>query len=139
MYQLNYTSESSLSLENKDIVEILEKAKIANSNKDISGCLIYHNCKFVQILEGKKEDVLQLYSKIQKDHRHHKVVLLWENEVEDRYFPEWNMAYCDPEEKNSKLYLDNLLLLSEISNRSSASILSFWATVRTILKQQNTL
>lgn len=135
MYQLNYRSESIPELEQKDLANILEKAKTTNSANNITGCLIYHNKSFVQILEGNKIDVLEIYEKIKTDKRHHKVTLLWENEVENRYFTEWNMAYHQPKEKNLKLYVNNLLLLSQLSNRSSASLLSFWATVRTILKE----
>lgn len=134
MYQLNYRSESIPELESKDLADILEEANARNSEKNITGCLIYHEKSFVQILEGNKIDVLEIYEKITTDKRHHKVTLLWENDVESRYFTEWNMAYHQPEDRNLKLYVNNLLLLSQLSNRSSASLLSFWATVRTILR-----
>lgn len=134
MYQLNYRSESIPELEPKDLTDILEEANARNSAKNITGCLIYHQKSFVQILEGNKLDVLEIYEKITTDKRHYNVTLLWENEVDDRYFTEWNMAYHQPEHKNLKLYVSNLLLLSQLSNRSSASLLSFWATVRTILR-----
>lgn len=134
MYQLNYRSEAISELEAKDITDILNEAKARNAAKNITGCLIYHKNKFVQILEGNKADVLEIYENIKTDRRHHTITLLWENDVENRYFTEWNMAYHQPEEKNLKLYVNNLLLLSQLSSRSSASLLSFWATVRTILR-----
>ncbi len=134
MYQLNYRSESITELEPKDVEDILAEANARNSAKNITGCLIYHNKSFVQILEGNKKDVLHIYEKIIEDKRHHSIKMLWENDVENRCFTEWNMAYHQPEDKNLKLYVNNLLLLSQLSNRSSASLLSFWATVRNILR-----
>ena len=137
MFQLNYRSEATPDLDREELQNILTVAKEKNAQRDISGCLIFHKNCFVQILEGKKEDVLQLYEKIKEDDRHNNITLLWENEVENRYFPDWNMAYYNPEDKNLRLYLDNMLLLSELSIRSSASLLSFWASVRTILRKGN--
>lgn len=134
MYQLNYHSISRPGLELEDLDNILEKAIARNSARNITGCLIYHNKSFVQILEGKKKDVLQVFNKIRTDERHHTVTLLWENHVEDRFFGEWNMACYRPDDKNVKQFVNNLLLLSEFSERSSGSLLSFWATVRKILR-----
>ena len=134
MYQLNYRSIAKSDLEFKDLDDILEESIAENSARNISGCLIYHNNCFVQILEGKKKDVLELYEKIKADDRHHSVTLLWENNVENRFFAEWHMAYYKPNDKNMNEFVDNLILLSELSDRSSSSLMSFWGNVRKILR-----
>ena len=133
MYQLNYHSISKLELSFEDLDNILAKAISVNSEKNITGCLIYHNNRFVQILEGEKKDVLNVYQKIKADKRHHTVTLLWENSIDNRYFPEWNMAFHQPNHTNIIEFVNNLLLLSKLSDRSTPSLLSFWATVRKIL------
>ncbi|WP_458626790.1 BLUF domain-containing protein [Winogradskyella sp. PC D3.3] len=133
MYQLNYHSKSKSGLNLEDLDNILEKANTVNSEKNITGCLIYHNKSFVQILEGSKKDVLYVFEKIKSDQRHHTVTLLWENNVQDRFFSEWNMAYHQPNNENVKAYINNLLLLSMLSDKSKASLLSFWTSVRRIL------
>ena len=134
MYQLNYRSTAKLGLELKDLDDILEESFANNSERNITGCLIYHDSNFVQILEGKKKDVLEMYEKIKIDKRHHAVTLLWENNIESRSFSEWNMAYHRPQDKNMKQFVSNLILLSELSDRSSSSLLSFWGNVRKILR-----
>ncbi|WP_179336026.1 BLUF domain-containing protein [Winogradskyella costae] len=133
MYQLNYHSKSKLGLELEDLDNILAKANTINSEKAITGCLIYHNSSFVQILEGNKIDVLRVFEKIKSDQRHHTITLLWENNIEDRLFSEWNMAYHRPNSESIKEYINNLLLLSMLSDKSKASLLSFWTSVRRIL------
>ncbi|AKP50841.1 BLUF domain-containing protein [Cyclobacterium amurskyense] len=133
MYQLNYHSISKPGLNFEELDNILKKANAVNSEKNITGCLIYHNNRFVQILEGEKEDVLNVYNKIKSDKRHNTVTLLWENPVDKRYFPEWNMAYHQPNNSNIIEFVNNLLLLSDLSDRSTSTLLSFWATVRKIL------
>lgn len=138
MYQLNYHSKSKSDLNLEDLDHILNEATIRNSAHDITGCLIYHNKSFVQILEGNKKDVLLVFKKIKEDKRHHTVTLLWENNVDGRFFSEWNMAYYRPNEDSVIQYVNNLLLLSLLSERSSGSLLSFWETVRNILRNGET-
>lgn len=134
MYQLNYHSISISGLGIGDLENILEEAISTNSAKNISGCLIYHNKRFVQILEGSKRDVLQVYKNIMADKRHHSVTLLWENDIENRFFEEWNMAFYRPDDEDLKRFVNNLVLLAEFSDKSSGSLLSFWATVSKILR-----
>ncbi|WP_417875963.1 BLUF domain-containing protein [Winogradskyella sediminis] len=133
MYQLNYHSISQPSLGISDLENILETANAVNLEKNITGCLIFHNNRFVQILEGEKKDVLFVYKKIQEDQRHHTVTLLWENQIDNRCFPEWNMAYHQPNKSNLVEFVNNLFLLTELSNSSTTSLLSFWSTVRKIV------
>ncbi|MBO3099953.1 BLUF domain-containing protein [Gelidibacter pelagius] len=134
MYQLNYRSTSRPGLGFEDLEAILEEAIATNSARNISGCLIYHNDSFVQILEGNKEDVLQVYEKIKADDRHHTVTLLWKNHVDHRFFEEWHMAYYRPDDKNVKEFVNDLLLLSELTDKPSSSLLTFWASVQKILR-----
>ena len=138
VYQLNYRSKASSSLVLEDLDQILQTAKNFNDHKNITGCLIYHGGHFVQILEGNKKDLLELYKNIQKDPRHCQTTLLWEAFVEKRYFSDWNMAYFKPAETNLQQFTNNLLLLSQFSDKSSASLLSFWTKVGEILRNDNT-
>lgn len=134
MYQLNYHSISKPDLNLKDLDAILENAIANNAARNISGCLIYHNERFVQILEGRKKDVLYVYEKITADDRHHTITLLWENKVESRFFADWNMAFYRPGDEDIIQFVNNLTLLSEFSKRTTGSILSFWISVRKILR-----
>lgn len=134
MYQLNYHSKAIDELQLQDLNDILGEANVANNARNITGCLIYHNNSFVQILEGKKKDVLYIFDKIKTDKRHHSLTVLWENHVDKQYFEEWNMAFYRPANLDVQNFVNNLLLLSEFSDRSSGSLLSFWGSVRKILR-----
>lgn len=134
MYQLNYRSMAIPGLELKNLENILETAIAVNSAHNISGCHIHHKDSFVQVLEGRKKDVIKIFESIITDERHHTVTVLWENDVDHRFFSEWNMAFYRPDDKNLQQYVNNLLLLAELSDKSSGSLLSFWATVRKILR-----
>ena len=133
MYQLNYRSIARPGLTLEDLDQILETAMSFNQKRNITGCLIYHQQSFVQILEGDKNDILEIYEKIKADERHRNVTLLWDNHTQKRFFEEWSMAFYNPNSKDMQQFVNNMLLLSEFSNKSSGSLYSFWETVRRIL------
>ena len=133
MYQLSYRSIAVPGLNLDDLDTILQTAIHFNSQHHITGCLIYHNDNFVQIIEGKKDDVLNLYKGIMKDDRHHSINLLWENEINERFFDDWNMAFYRPTDTSVQQFVNNFLMLSDLSDRPTSSLLSFWSTVRKIL------
>ncbi|PNW29124.1 BLUF domain-containing protein [Formosa algae] len=137
MYQLNYHSKSVSELELNQLEHILETANVVNANKDVSGCLVYYNSSFVQILEGNKKDVLDVFEKIKTDNRHHSITLLWENYVDKRYFNKWSMAFHSPEDQFSTQFVNNLLMLSSFSEKNSGSLRSFWGHVRRILESDS--
>ncbi|QDO94470.1 BLUF domain-containing protein [Formosa sediminum] len=138
MYQLNYHSKSHSDLSSDDLELILEAATTKNKTYNITGCLIYHNHAFVQILEGEKQDVLEIFELIKTDTRHHTIHLLWENTVEKRYFNKWNMAFYRPKDQFASQFVDNLTMLASFSEKSTGSLMSFWGHVRRILDSDTT-
>lgn len=133
MFQLSYHSKSTTKLHDVDLQNILDTAILNNAANDITGCLIYHNSCFVQILEGNESDLMQLFEKIKEDPRHKEVTLLWENDVDKRTFDNWNMAYYQLNNETEKQFLSNLSLLSTLSEKSSLSLLTFWAAISKIV------
>ena len=133
MYQLNYISTAMADFTTTDLNQVLQKAVISNSTNGITGCLIHHNSNFVQILEGSKENVISLYNKIKKDSKHYDLKILWQGEVEKRCFEEWSMVYHHPNTESIKQYVNNLLLLSEFSEKPTATVLTFWLAVKEVL------
>lgn len=137
MYQLTYSSISRQGLKLEDLENILETGKSKNFVKNISGCLVHHNGYFVQILEGAREDVLEIFENIKNDNRHHTIQLLWDNDVASRLFEDWNMAFYRPLDIEAKLFVENLLLLSDYSDKSTSSSLSFWAEIGKVLRRDS--
>lgn len=138
MYQLTYRSTSVLGTKEEHLQQILEEARKRNLEENITGCLVYYQNRFVQILEGDKKRVLRVYGKIKLDTRHHSLQLLWEGDVPERYFPNWNMAYyyrsdTSTPDESEEVFVKNMSLLSDLSSKSTSPLLSFWATVRQFL------
>jgi len=123
MYELVYCSKASPDLTHEDILSILETAKKFNSENNITGCLLYYNQEFAQILEGERDVVMSLYEKIKKDKRHTFVVLLGTGNKPNRHFADWSMAYKDLDnEVETTLksdFMKNIECFSDYSNNPS--------------------
>lgn len=101
MHELTYTSTADINISSQDLKNILETARNFNEKHAISGCLVYHNGKFVQTLYGEKRVIFSLLEKITLDKRHSHVNLVWEGPAEKEVFQGWHMAYYSPEESKS--------------------------------------
>lgn len=137
LFQLTYKSKSIENFEDLKLKLILDKSINNNTINSITGCLIYYNGNFIQILEGSEKDVHAVYSKILEDKRHHSIELMWENVTERRYFENWNMAFYSPENEDELVFLNNFKLLSVFADKSIGASLQFWASVERLLDSKN--
>lgn len=93
LYRILYRSCTSGHLTDKNIEELVEKARINNKKLGLTGILLSVDDYFMQVLEGNEEDVKALYyQKIYHDRRHTRLKTLLEGPVEKRDFPEWDMG-----------------------------------------------
>jgi len=60
---------------------------------------------FLQVLEGGRSQVSQLYNRIAADPRHHDVVLLTYEEIAERHFAGWAMGQVNMKMLNPALLL----------------------------------
>lgn len=134
VYQLSYRSKATNYFKVGDLDYMLETAIQNNERANISGCLVFYNNCFVQILEGSKENVISLYNKIKKDNRHYDLELLWQGEVDKKHFKEWGMLCHIHHPTDEKIFANNLLLLSEFSEKPTATVLTFWLAVKEVLE-----
>lgn len=100
MISLVYVSEASTPFSDEQLTELLRLAQTNNSARSITGLLLHSNNKFVQALEGPKEQVWPLYEKIRADQRHKNVRLLRREDIGRREFWAWSMAFftIDPKQ-----------------------------------------
>lgn len=139
MYTIVYVSTANLDLTAKDISNILETACNFNKKSGVSGCLIYHNHRFLQILEGDKTTVEELYLNIKKDTRHSDVTLLYNSFTRERTFSKWSMSFIDlsPNNENTeerKLFKTNLITYLELVEVFNQASTVFWSEVKSILE-----
>jgi len=93
MYYLIYLSTAVKSITEDDLTAILEKSRLNNLEKQITGLLLYAEGAFIQVLEGDKKDVTYIFDKIIEDKRHKNVIVLITNDIDKRVFPNWQMGF----------------------------------------------
>ena len=97
LYELLYTSVAKWEMSSLELIELLEQSRKKNLRLNITGLLVYHNGEFMQILEGEKETVLELYDTITNDERHTSVKTFWEDSISERGFSKWAMGFVNTE------------------------------------------
>ncbi|MEM7382464.1 MAG: BLUF domain-containing protein [Bacteroidota bacterium] len=141
MFSLVYQSKASGNFDHAQIGGLLEHARLANKQKEITGCLLYYKGEFVQYLEGDQERINKLFGYIQKDPRHYKIRLISSGESVSREFESWEMAYEDFLGKSDHLQFLELLLSSFLDKPDKSmdpnpSSVYFWRTARRLLESR---
>lgn len=80
-------------MQEEDLEEILEQARIGNAASGITGALIYAEGIFLQVLEGEMARLQDLMVRISKDLRHENVTVLRHGDIASAVFGDWTMAY----------------------------------------------
>lgn len=89
-----------------DILEsILEKSTQKNPRAGITGLLCYANDVFVQVIEGGRDEVCELFNALVRDPRHEQIRLLAFEEISERRFGGWSMGKVNLDHVNPALLL----------------------------------
>jgi hypothetical protein len=107
MYYLIYTSKAINIPSEEALRKLMQQCLPLNKRLSISGLLIYINGCYLQVLEGEKKQVLDLYDKIRKDERHDKIITLIEGDLTQCNYPQWTMEFI-AKRKVAKLNFVNL-------------------------------
>jgi len=92
LVRLLYASRSVRPLSAEDIDSILVQSRKHNPELGITGILCQSGDGFLQVLEGGRAPVNELYNQIVRDARHRDVCVLYYEEVLERRFAGWTMG-----------------------------------------------
>jgi hypothetical protein len=95
LFQVVYVSTASEPFGRAELMELLRQSVRRNTAAGITGLLLYKDGCFMQALEGEAAAVVSLFSKISRDPRHHHVIPLIHEPIEQRHFPNSAMAFRD--------------------------------------------
>lgn len=76
-----------------DIQSILTTARNNNAAVDVCGMLCYESRWFLQVLEGERAVISELFIDIADDPRHDEIVLVSMEYVDEPRFKDWQMGY----------------------------------------------
>ena len=93
IFYLIYLSSATKLFSDNDLSEILAISRFNNTGRGITGLLLYHDGNILQVLEGEKQAVMDLYFHIEEDNRHRGIIKMLSGTCEERSFPEWSMGF----------------------------------------------
>lgn len=105
LVRLMYVSRAADSVNQNELVAILKKSKANNVGVGVTGVLCFSAGIFLQVIEGGRSAVSALYNRIANDPRHHDVVLLSYEEVNERSFAGWSMGRANLARLNPSLVM----------------------------------
>ena len=91
MHSLIYVSKVAVELTQSDLDNLANNAARSNSVADVTGMLAYNGAHFMQLLEGRRDVLDELISKISKDTRHRDLVIIRRDDRLVRECPDWSM------------------------------------------------
>jgi hypothetical protein len=97
MQRLIYISSAAAELDASDLNAILASARTNNRHNNVTGVLLFHDGAFIQVLEGRAEDLDTTFARILRSSRHDGLIVLSRTDVSDRLFTGWHMAFSRPE------------------------------------------
>jgi hypothetical protein len=105
LVRLLYASRAAEVLSPEVIDGILASSRKSNPALGVTGLLCYSGDIFMQVLEGGRDAVSQLYNTIAKDPRHRDVILLSYEEITERRFAGWTMGQVNLSRVNPSILL----------------------------------
>ncbi len=73
------------------VLQTIASVNTRNNTADgITGALLFHRRQFIQVLEGRRDVVSRCMQRIMRDDRHHDVLLMRCDVVQQRQFWEWS-------------------------------------------------
>jgi hypothetical protein len=93
LIQLIYVSTASEELGAADLDRILDVSARNNSEKGITGLLLYAGGSFMQVLEGDETAVDTIFRQILQDPRHRDITVLDRAPIAERSFARWSMGF----------------------------------------------
>lgn len=105
LVRLLYASRAAQPLTPEVIEGILAQSRAHNPEHGITGILCYSGDIFMQVLEGGRDAVCELYNTIARDERHRNVRILNYEEIFERRFASWTMGQVNLGKVNPSLML----------------------------------
>lgn len=105
LVRLLYASRPAEPLAADTVDAILAQSRANNTRDGITGLLCFSDDLFMQVLEGGRDAVCELYHSIVRDSRHVAVRLLAFDEIPERRFGGWTMGRVNIARINPSLLL----------------------------------
>ena len=122
IHQLIYVSRPTTAITEAELVDILTQSQYKNIRLDLSGLLVFHDGKFMQLLEGGKKEVDELFATIRRDPRHTDVKVVLETDCYHRCMPSWVMGFSTGGKIEDKISAQNYYIPPDVTMQICVSM-----------------
>lgn len=98
LHEIIYVSLAQHPMAPEELAALMDRARVHNTARGITGMLLYHQQEFMQLIEGEEAEVQALYHAICGDDRHQQIYKMWEGPIDERNFSGWAMGFVAPDE-----------------------------------------
>jgi len=105
IFQLIYTCALTLDMECNELKAIAHDSRAHNQKLGITGILLCKDGSALQVLEGERSKVKNLYERITQDERVTNPLILIQRTATKREFPNWSMGYRNASESDCEFNL----------------------------------
>ena len=105
LIRLTYASRATHGVSSQLIRDILDSSQRNNPAKGLTGMLCCNADIFLQVLEGPRVAVNQLYTQLADDQRHKELTILDYEEISMRRYATWSMGWASAKQSNRELFL----------------------------------
>ncbi len=109
-------------LKDSELESLFEFILATNPTLNITGALLYFNGFFLQVLEGNKEVITELFLNIRKDKRHRKILTILDQKIENRIFENYEATFSILKTKEDIERLNLYLSRYDFENKYPKSI-----------------
>ncbi len=147
LHQIIYISTANEELTEECLLALLSKSQKSNKARGITGLLLLSDGNIIQIIEGPKMAVLELYEKIKNDPRHRGVTLMSSRKIDHPDFPNYQMGFrrlnqeIEARHPNFSKIIENGCLNTEVLANTSklvSTLLKAFAVTTRLERHQNT-
>lgn len=134
-----YASRPVSTFTGADLARILEQSRNNNPRLGLTGLLCVSENLFIQVLEGGRDEVCELFNAIARDDRHQHLRLLSYEEIGERQFGTWAMGQVSIAKLNPGLVLKYFKRMEidpfDCSGKTTLSLLSELVATGAILNR----
>ncbi len=95
LHTIVYISYATCNFSSTELRDLLQFARDHNRGEDITGLLLFHDGRFLQVLEGEQAVLEDLMGNIEADPRHRRIARLVDKPIDQRMFADWSMGFLD--------------------------------------------
>jgi len=126
-YAISYVSTATRDLNEEEIENILTSSEKNNNKNNVTGLLLFSEGNFFQIIEGSKEQINELYKKIENDSRHRNIIKLFQKRIHKESFDGYKSDFISEDTRYNSERLNNyekyIEVLDEPLQRAVSNIL----------------